>query len=339
MMYTSILLIFIAFTKIVQANEIQLNSQFNSLSLPKELISNTILAAHLQSILMIMASERDFSLNSLTNSTLNYIQHPQSYRMTLLQVSSNMHKLFSSTYSTMFRIQLAAERIPNYIKTILKLITTGSSVMVSRMLPISFNNIARISNENEIVINKDIDQFTNLLYLLNEIQQLPINLTSEINDRTDLILSNKFDLKNAFEKMEIMIQQIKKQFEQIAQLIINLDIKTKFNLTPDNEFSCLIPILYTLENNAYFLYQTSKIYTDLLSRYVLDKTAGVSKYIILSTDEERFAIRSNLSQQLTDTMQNVQQVFIERQNEFDSNCVMLQQAYEKLLDKNQHQNC
>jgi len=286
---------------------------------------------------MIMASERDFPFNISSGSKLNYIRYPQSYRTTLLQVSSDMHEIFSNTYSTMYHIQLAVKQIPNHIKTILRLIIAGSLAMINKLLPTTFNNIARISNENKIFINKIIDQFINLLNLLNEIKQLPIVLSLKFHnypsDKTDLILYNKFDSKNVLEKICITIQQMKKQFEQIVQLIINLDIKTKSNLSVNDDISRFIPVLYTIETNAYFLYQLSSVYTDILNRYVLDQTAGMSRYVVLSTDEERFATLANLSEQFSNIFHEIEKLFIERQNEFETGNIVLQEAYEKLFNE------
>jgi len=282
---------------------------------------------------MIMSSEQDFSFNISSNTKLNYIHYPQSYRTTLLQVSLDMHKLFSNTYSTMYRIQIAVQRIPNHIKIILRLISAGSSNMIKRMLPISFNNIVQILNENEIFINQIIDQFRNFFNLLNEIKQLPIKLMKHPSDKTDLIIYNKFNLENGFEKICIIIQQIQKQLKQIVQLIINLDIKTKFHLSVNDNIHHVIPVLYSIEMNAYFLYQFSSIYTDILDRYVLVQTASMGRYVVLSTDEERFETLSNLSKQLSNILQEVDELFIERQNEFETNNIILQEAYEKLCNE------
>jgi len=282
---------------------------------------------------MIMSSEQDFSFNISSNTKLNYIHYPQSYRTTLLQVSLDMHKLFSNTYSTMYRIQIAVQRIPNHIKIILRLISAGSSNMIKRMLPISFNNIVQILNENEIFINQIIDQFRNFFNLLNEIKQLPIKLMKHPSDKTDLIIYNKFNLENGFEKICIIIQQIQKQLKQIVQLIINLDIKTKFHLFVNDNIHHVIPVLYSIEMNAYFLYQFSSIYTDILDRYVLVQTASMGRYVVLSTDEERFETLSNLSKQLSNILQEVDELFIERQNEFETNNIILQEAYEKLFNE------
>jgi hypothetical protein len=316
--------------------------EFNSLSLPKELISNTIYLVHLQSSLLIAASERDFSFNISSDYKLNYIRYPQSYRTTLVQVSSDMHRSFSNIYSTMYRIQLAVKRIPDHMKTIIRLINAGSPTMIKRMLPTSFNNIAQISHDNEVFINNIIDQFTNLSNFVNEIQQLPIDSSLKFynyhSDKTDLILYNRFDPKNTLEKVGMTIQQIKNQFELIAELIINLNIKTKLNLSVNKDMIHFISVLYNIENHAYFLYELSSIYTDVLSRYVLDQTAITGRYVTLTSDEERSASISNLSKQLSNALHEIEQIFIVRQNEFATNNIMLQQAYEKLFDEFQHRS-
>jgi hypothetical protein len=59
----------------------------------------------------------------------------------------------------------------------------------------------------------------------------------------------------------------------------------------------------------------------------------MGRYIALSTDEERFETLSNLSKQLSNILQEVEELFIERQNEFETNNIILQEAYEKLFNE------
>ncbi|CAF0970085.1 unnamed protein product [Rotaria sordida] len=343
--YISYLLIITILNKIVLANdikEVQFKSQLNSLSLAKELITNSIFLVHFQSALTIMASERDFPFNIPTDSKLNYIRYPQSFRTTTIQFSSDMQKIFSDIYSTMYHIQLAVKRIPNHIKTILKLITAGSSNMNEKMLPTIINNIARISNENKILLNKTIDQLTNLFNFVNEIKQYTIDLSLKYNNyssnKTDLILYNEFNSKNILEKISIIIQQMKKQYEQIVQLMNNVDIQESLNLFLNDEIIRFISILYNIENNAYYFYQLSSIHMDILNRYVLDQIASIGRYTLLSSDDERLKNFSNLSQQMSNILYEVEQLFLERQNEFEINSMTLQQAYEKLFDKFQNRS-
>lgn len=302
----------------------------NNLSLSKELISNTISIVHLQSTLMIMASERDFPFDISNNSTLNYIRHPRSYRTTLIQISSDMQKIFSNTYSTMYRLQLDVKRIPNYIKIILKLLRQGSSSMIKRMLPRSLNNIIRISNENKNSFVKTINEFTGLFNLLNEVQHLSLKFNNNLSNKTDLMLYHKFDLKTTFEKIGLNVQEIIKQFEDLIQSI-NLDIKTDLNLSDNENIMQLIPVLYSVEINAYFLYQLSDIYTDILNRYVLHRIAGIGRYVTLSTDEERYTALSNISEQLITISHKVEKIFRQYEYEFQTNSKILQEEYEKLV--------
>jgi hypothetical protein len=303
----------------------------SSLLLSKELITNTVSLIHHQSTLMIMSSERDFPFNLSSNWKLNYIHYPQSYRATLVQISSNMHKLFSNNYSIMYRIQFAVKRISNQMKTIFRLILVASPTMIKRMLPISLKNIRRILNDNENLIREIIDQIDYLFNFLYEVKQLPRDLSCKYyqypSNKTDLILYNQFDSKNVLEAMCLILQQMKKQFEEIVQLT------TKFDLSFTNDMNCLISTLYTIENNAYFLYQLSSTYTDLLDQYVLDQTASMGRYVALSTDEKRSTTLINLSQKFAKILDAVETNFLKQEDEFEINNRMLREAYEKLFDE------
>ncbi|CAF3334458.1 unnamed protein product [Rotaria socialis] len=338
-------LIITILNKIVIANEIkdvQFKPQSNSLLLAKELATNAIHLVHFQSALLIKASERDFPFNIPSNSTVNYIRYPQSYRTTMVQFSSDMYKTFFDTYSTMQRIQLAVERVPNCIKTLLRLLTTEPSAMIQRLLTVSLNSMVRLSNENMVLITKTIDQLTNLLNFSNEINQYSINSSPGFNglssDKTDLMLYNEFNSKNLLEKISTIIHQIKKQFEHVPELIMSLDIKAKFNLTIHDKITSFIPALYTIESNSYFLHHLSSIYNEILRRYVLDQAASIEKHLLLLTDEERSKDLAKISQELENSLHNIKPLFIEREREFEINNMALQQAYEKLRNEYQERS-
>ncbi|CAM4810448.1 unnamed protein product [Rotaria magnacalcarata] len=340
-----IVLIITILNKIVIANEIKyvpFKPQSNSLLLAKELTTNAIHVVHFQSVLLIKASERDFPFNIPSNSTVNYIRYPQSYGTTMVQFGSDMYKTFMGTYSAMQYIQLAVERVPNYIKNILRLLTTEPSAMIQRLLATSLNSMARLSNENSVLITKTIDQLTNLLSFSNEINQYSINLSSEFNglssDKTDLMLYNEFNSKNLLEKIPTIIHRMKKQFEQVPEFIMSLDIKAKFNLTIHDKITSFIPALYTVESNSYFLHHLSSICNEILRRYVLDQTASIGRHLILLTDEERSKALAKISQEFENILHNIKTLFIEREREFEINNMALQQAYEKLRNEYQERS-
>ncbi len=127
--------------------------------------------------------------------------------------------------------------------------------------------------------------------------------------------------------MCLILQQMKKQFEEIVQLT------KEFDLSFTDDMNRLISTLYIIENNAYFLYQLSSTYTDILDRYVLDQTASMGRYVALSTDEKRSTALINLSQKFAKILDAVETNFLKQQDEFEINNRMLREAYEKLFDE------
>lgn len=308
-----------------------------SLSLPKELIINTVHLVHLQSTLMILASKRDFSFKIPAETKLKNIRYPDSFRTTMAQASSDMYRMLSDTHSKFYSIKLAVERIPKQIKIILRILTAGSTAMIQKLLPTNMKTIGRISNENVVNINKTMNEIIHLKDIFDEIKQYTIALSSTVNDnfsnQNQLILYDEFSIENILEKISVIIQQMKKQFEYIAQLIINIDVITKFNQPVEHNIIHFISIFHDIESTAYFLYQLSNIYTNVLNKYVLDQAASNSQYLVLSTDEERSKEFSQLSERLSNNVHEINQLFVECQSEFETNNLSLQQAYEKLFNE------
>ncbi|CAF0992260.1 unnamed protein product [Adineta ricciae] len=93
--------------------------------------------------LLIVSSTKEVSLRAFSpNRTFTYIQRPDSFRATLLQLSHEGYKAFLSGDSTMHMIQLRMIQIPKHIRTALKLLAGKfPQRTIARLLPRVLKNI------------------------------------------------------------------------------------------------------------------------------------------------------------------------------------------------------
>ncbi len=67
---------------------------------------------------------------------------------------------------------------------------------------------------------------------------------------------------------------------------------------------------------------------------MLDQTAGMERYLPLSTDEKRFTALPNFSQEYCQIFSMKWKSYLTiRQNEFEISNLMLQEVYSKLFDE------
>ena len=314
-----------------------LSVEFESLSLARELIYNTISVVYLESTLTILASERDFPLSIPPSLSSTQIRYPQSYRTTIVQIGSDMHRVLSETDSTMYRLQLAMKRVPDYIKIILKLLAANSSPMTKKLLATNFNNLIRTANEGVGLLNTTLDRLATLAKLVSDVRRASKEniqiLTAKPSTKTELVLSNTFNSKNVFEKVDWTLEQLKQELTEVLEILVNLERATKRNEAIDQDKTRLLSNLYHIESTAYFLFQLASIYNHLSSRYVMDQIAGVSRYALLSNNEDRMASIASLAQQWPSIQEDIQQLITQCQEEYVKNDRLLQQVYEKLLEK------
>ena len=310
--------------------------EFESLALAKELISSTISVVHLQSTLTILASERDFPLSIPSSSSSTAFRFPNSYRTTIVQIGSEMHRVLTETDSAMYRLQLAMKRVPDYIKSIFKLLAANPSSMTRKMLSTNFNSTIRTANEGVALINATIDRLMTLAKLVSDVRGVSKEriqiLGASPSDKTDLVLSNGLTSKSVFEKIDWTLRELKQELTEVFEVLMDLEQAAKRNEAFDQDRIRLITNLYHIENTAYFLYQSASIYNRLSSRFVLEQIAGIGRYALLSNNEARTASISSLVQQWPSIQEKVQQVINQYQEEYVMNDRLLRQAYKKLLN-------
>ncbi|CAF1425528.1 unnamed protein product [Adineta ricciae] len=171
--------------------------------------------------LLIVSSTKEVSLRAFSpNRTFTYIQRPDSFRATLLQLSHEGYKAFLSGDSTMHMIQLRMIQIPKHIRTALKLLAGKfPQRTIARLLPRVLKNIEDTGNECVAETNKTRREFERVMDLLAEVIQSTAETESnhiqhvEQNEREMQVLREQ---KEGLEKQEKIRAEYHKQATEAA---------------------------------------------------------------------------------------------------------------------------
>ncbi|CAF3408733.1 unnamed protein product [Rotaria sp. Silwood1] len=193
---------------------------------------------------MVVASRVDVSFDHYSpNRVYQYIKYPKSFRATLLQISNGIfflnilffridiyiyllyldgYRAFLGAHTSMNKIQLYMQQIPQHIKTIIKLLSSKASTsLVSRLLPKVINNIERIGQTCVTLSRGTENSFVAVMDLLGEVLEAT-EVTrglheKDLNDKT--IELNVTYIIHADIKRE---EEVRRQhYEEIRQAVRN----------------------------------------------------------------------------------------------------------------------
>ncbi|CAF1021089.1 unnamed protein product [Rotaria sordida] len=172
---------------------------------------------------MVVASRVDVSFDHYSpNRVYQHIKYPKSFRATLLQISNDGYRAFLGAHTSMNKIQLYMQQIPQHIKTIIRLLSSKASTsLVSRLLPKVINNIERIGQTCVTLSRGTENSFVTIMDLLGEVLEAT-EVTrglheKDLNDKT--IELNVTHIIHADMKREEEIRH--QHYEEIRQAVRN----------------------------------------------------------------------------------------------------------------------
>ncbi|CAF0915870.1 unnamed protein product [Adineta ricciae] len=300
--------------------------------------------------LMISAAKKDFRLKSSSlNYVYQYIRYPDSFRHTITQIYSEMYSVFLGAHTNMDRIQLSMKQIPQYFKTMLKLLKSASPSLILRMVPISLDNIEKVANDSAALTNIMIKKYENLTLLLQE--------TIEVMRSSYGVNSTSLTNINILVNMTIEVSKLQQLWSQIARysnrIIIRVEtiretafyelIDTIKNVTSinseldaaDREFFVLKmrDTMIEIEQDAYLLYITTQTYNDVSATYVTSQLQNASRFLLLQTDTEQQTAMAQLNQNMLFVLAEISQMVSERKQQCQQRNQEIQEEYKQFIQQ------
>jgi len=238
----------------------------------------------------------------------------------------------------MSKIQVHMKQILGYMKTISKITSKGSVMVVSRVLPKLITNIERISNTCVALVHGAEDSFMSVINLLEEI----IDATSSTNNRPISVSLRSASSDNELLKMvneELkLFGELKKNWDDLVLSFSSFSdqVTTSFRLKFESFFGTTGSNLDTkvsatdqklfleiikedsadLYHESYVLFVLSRTYYDVSSKYLMPRAAGLSSILTSSNNNERQALLAKLQQDTEDVQKKIKELIDEQRKKY-----------------------
>lgn len=188
--------------------------------------------------LLVLASKRDFPLNQQNNFTFRHIKTPSSFRSTMAQVSREIYLALLNAHTTMDKIQLRVEQVPENLKAALKLVVSGSPFLIQLTLPKTLDKISRIGNESAQLAAATFDKFSSVQELISEVILANVNTHSSQSNVVKQIEEEIEEHKRDRAKIEKEIHSVQSNYENSRKALEDArrDYQNALNAIPTRRF-------------------------------------------------------------------------------------------------------
>ncbi|XP_078344814.1 uncharacterized protein LOC144630334 [Oculina patagonica] len=214
--------------------------------------------------LMLVAGEKDFSLeNQRPEKGFQFIQHPESFRACLVQVSNTGWRAFNEAHKNMDQIRLYSAQVPDQVKKVVRTLVKGSEKDVKDFLPIELGKIDRNATECLRLAQAVEAKFEQVMDLTGELLEVAsaargyyqkaqeeIKIKQEIALAKEKSAREKITLaKKQQEDLETQVKDAKAGWEKAVDSmpsgwdLIGMQFVETYTNTVSNTASTMLPLL------------------------------------------------------------------------------------------------
>jgi hypothetical protein len=255
------------------------------------ILANLISVNYLNSLL-VLTSRNDFAFTVPTNYRIKYVEDTSSFYQTIAQLATQMRSALSGAREDLNRVHTGMERVPDLLRDMAVYLKEAQFELLKTLFADSFNNIERLVNDSLIVLRKPEKNFTQVLNLLTEIDEL---LTIGSNDQ--IISLQVSDIKIQWSLLTELIVELAKRAETTrVHLLLQFNwVLQEFMRTgssfPDSLRSFIIsllsPKIIEIERTSDLLSVITKTYTDISSQYTDDQIGDYAHLPRLPDEQKR----------------------------------------------------
>ncbi|RVE64395.1 hypothetical protein OJAV_G00125530 [Oryzias javanicus] len=126
--------------------------------------------------LVFISSIIDFSINkNPPKDGFKYIKYPDSFRASLMQISNSGWHAFNLAHKNMDQIRTHTSTVPNYMKTVVKILFQGNDEIVETLLPNQLENIRTIADECVVLAESVEKKYEDVINIIQELLEASIN--------------------------------------------------------------------------------------------------------------------------------------------------------------------
>ncbi|XP_030641443.1 uncharacterized protein LOC115821793 [Chanos chanos] len=175
--------------------------------------------------LVYISSTKDFSINkNPPKGGYTYIKYPESFRACLMQVCNAGWWAFNVAHKSMDQIRLHTSTVPDYMKTVVKILFQGSDEVVEALLPDQLENIRVIADDCVELADAAEKKFTDVINIIQELLEACVNAKyfygEELKEIEKKLEEAKLRKQSAEEKKQRsteMMQSVGKQLNEAQE--------------------------------------------------------------------------------------------------------------------------
>jgi hypothetical protein len=102
--------------------------------------------AVMSQLLICSSRVTDFQIDKIDREAIPLIQHPDSFRTTLVQIANEAYNAFMKANINMEKIKSQMAKVPSYVKDCVKIIKSDNKVAIERLLPRRLECIKQVAD-------------------------------------------------------------------------------------------------------------------------------------------------------------------------------------------------
>ncbi|XP_076866673.1 uncharacterized protein LOC143517761 [Brachyhypopomus gauderio] len=172
--------------------------------------------------LVFISSQTDFSINkNPPKDGYKYIKYPESFRACLMQVCNSGWGAFNEAHKNMDQIRLHTLTVPDYMKSVVKILFQGDDEVVKALLPDQLENIRVIADECFTLASATEKEFKDVINIIQELLEACVNAEhfygeelEEIKKKLEENKMRKASSEEALKRSEKAVKTIEGQMNE-----------------------------------------------------------------------------------------------------------------------------
>lgn len=170
----------------------------------------------LATLLMQAGQTDDFPLNDNGLKPIGgyrYMKHPDSFRLSMLQISQESFGAFLTAHVNMDKIRLSTQTLPDYMKMAIDILTSGNMERIQNELHLPLKVIKMSIGENLIWSSEVVDRFNKLANLTDEVHLAAVSSSKAKADRRTILVTQQATSQLTVDNLRQLIDNLAKSYK------------------------------------------------------------------------------------------------------------------------------
>lgn len=171
----------------------------------------------LATLLMSAGQTDDFPLNDNGTTPIggfHYMKYPESFRLSLLQISQESFGAFLTAHVNMDKIRISTQTLPDYMKMAVDILSSGNMERIRNELHLPLKVVKMSIDENLIWSSEVVDRFNKLANLTDEVHLAAVNSNKEKTDRQTMLITQQATSQLTVNNLQELIDNLGKNFKK-----------------------------------------------------------------------------------------------------------------------------